>query len=227
MSKTEWEYLSYELTEELTNYGGAKGIEIEWLARMDKGNTSTNSLVRLPAHTGTHIDYPLHFFIDGKTGSNYTANELSFTQTSIIDISGESISDYLINNIHLENHLKSIHSETDFLIIKTGFTYKRETEEYWKYNWGFAPETAGYLKQHLPQLKGIGFDLISLSSYQQRETGRIAHKQFLEIQDILIVEDLDLKKVTPETQIETLIISPLRFKNADGAPVNVIAQILL
>lgn len=226
MSNTKWEYLSYELTEDLSNYGGSKGIEIEWVKRMDKGDPSTNSYLRLPAHTGTHIDYPLHFFAQGKTGSHYSASDLVYNRIGVIDISLENITDYLINNTHLKNTLHSAPEDTEFLIIKTGFTHKRDTEEYWKLNWGFAPETAAFLKKTFPHLKAIGFDLISLSSYQQRETGRVAHKEYLEVFDILIVEDLDLKKVSSKTTIQTLIVSPLRFKEADGAPVNVIAQIV-
>lgn len=217
-----WEFLSYEMTETLSNYGGSRGIEIEWLRRMDKGDSSNNSALKLSSHTGTHIDYPLHFYKEGKTGSEYSANNFVFTKVGILDISHADVNAYLISNRDLKNDLQG---DIEFLIIKTGFCNRRNDTKYWEHNWGFASETAAFLKGKFPQLKAIGFDLISLSSYQQRETGRIAHKEFLEKNDILIVEDMDLQNIFEETQIKTLIVSPVRFEGADGAPVTIIAEI--
>jgi arylformamidase len=220
MSK--WIYLSYELSASLSNYGGSNGIEIEWIRRMDQGDASNNSSLKLSAHTGTHIDYPLHFFKDGKTGSDYVANELVFKSIGMVDISGQEVIDYLIQPNNLIN--APTHS-IEFLIIKTGFCHCRNEEKYWKFNWGFAPETASFLKKKYPQLKAIGFDLISLSAYQQRETGRVAHKEFLEHHNILIVEDMDLSQIEAVHNIQTLAVAPLRFKGADGAPVTILAEI--
>jgi|688.fasta_scaffold594822_2 arylformamidase len=217
-----WIYLSYELAPELSNYGGSTGIEIEWLRRMDKGDTSNNSALKLSSHTGTHIDYPLHFFKEGKTGSDYKAAHFVFTKVGIINITQRNIADYLISSEDLENNLSN---DIDFLIIKTGFCNARNEEKYWKYNWGFAPETATYLKTRFPDIRAIGFDCISLSAYQQREIGRIAHKEFLEKNDLLIIEDLDLRYVDINTHMVQLIIAPLRFTGADGAPVTIMAEL--
>ena len=217
-----WVYLSYELHPALSNYGGAAGISIDWLRRMDRGDTSNNSSLQLPSHTGTHIDYPLHFFHPGKTGSDYPAAHMVFANTGIIDISQAEINDYLIKPYHLE---QSMDPAIEFIIIKTGFCNHRNEEKYWKYNWGFAPETAGFLKNQFPQLRAIGFDLISLSSYQQRETGRIAHKEFLQENDLLIVEDMDLHQINNTTILHSLVVAPLRFAGADGAPVTILADI--
>jgi kynurenine formamidase len=219
MSK--WTYLSYELSPTLSNYGGSSGIEIEWLRRMDKGDTSNNSALKLSAHTGTHIDYPLHFFKDGKTGSDYASHDLVYTSIGVLDISAEQVENFLIQPANMANCPVG---EIEFLIIKTGFCNWRNEEKYWKFNWGFAPETAAYLKKKYPRLQAIGFDLISLSAYQQRETGRVAHKEFLEHHNILIVEDMDLNMVQDSQNIKTLIVAPLRFKGADGAPVTILAE---
>jgi kynurenine formamidase len=73
----------------------------------------------------------------------------------------------------------------------------------------------------------IGFDFISLSSYAHRDLGREAHRAFLaelEIDGdnkdpILIIEDMDLSKI--KICLSKIIVSPLRFEMADGAPVTV------
>lgn len=217
-----WIFLSYELSKELSNYGGSDGIEISWIKRIDKGDTSNNSLLNLASHTGTHIDYPYHFIKDGRNGSNYDAKDFVFDKVFTVDISEKITKDLLIYPHHFN---LEINHEISFLIIKTGFCIKRSNEEYWKYNWGFAPETASYLKTIFPNLKAVGFDLISLTSYQNREIGRVAHRSFLGENNLLIVEDMDLSKIKSSSNIELLIISPLRFKEADGSPVTIIAKI--
>ncbi|MCX7744169.1 MAG: cyclase family protein [Flavobacteriales bacterium] len=224
MKNSEWKFLSYELSPALSNYGGANGIHIEWIRRIDKGDSSNNSTLQLAAHTGTHIDYPFHFLANGKKGNDYNANELVFYQCTIVDIHSINPKNFLITPNDLEQFISNSSSTIELILFKTGFCYRRDEESYWKYNWGFAPECAGFLKTKFPRLRAIGFDLISLSSYQQRETGRLAHKEFLGTHNLLIVEDMDLRNVSADEKFSLVIISPLRFTNADGSPVTVWAK---
>ncbi len=221
MKNSRWKFLSYELSPELSNYGGAKGISIEWIRRTDRGDTSNNSLLQLPAHTGTHIDYPFHFVEEGKTGSEFEPCDLIFENVVWVDIQGINPSNYLITPNDLQNVISAWSENTELILFKTGFCYQRENETYWKYNWGFAPECAAFLKAKFPKLRAIGFDLISLSSFQQREIGRLAHKEFLGTHQLLIVEDMDLRNVSSHDRFSTIIVSPLRFAGADGAPVTI------
>jgi len=221
MSDMEWKFLSYELSPELSNYGDGNRINIDRVRRMDRGDASNNSLLSLPAHTGTHIDFPFHFYQEGRTGSAYSAQELVFTNVGILDISHINPQDHLIRNEHLD--LEALDKDIDFIIVYTGFCQYRNEEKYWKYNWGWAPETAGFLRQNFSRLRAFGFDLISLSAYQQREAGRAAHKEFLEKNDILIIEDMKLSGVNAKCEIDTMVVSPLRFSGSDGAPVTVFA----
>ena len=67
-------------------------------------------------------------------------------------------------------------------------------------------------------------DFISITSYQNREIGRLAHRQFLGGKNpLLLVEDMDLSslKKTPRS----LICAPLLIENIDGSPVTIIAEI--
>ncbi|MCZ2443746.1 MAG: cyclase family protein [Flavobacteriales bacterium] len=221
-----WCFLSYELRPDLSNYGGAEGVEISSIRSIKKGDSSNNSMLYLPSHTGTHIDYPYHFIDSGKTGSSYDPDDFVFDHVAIIDLSDLEPDDYLIRPEHLSTHNQNQNSDATLLLIKTGFCYKRDKEVYWKYNWGFAPESASHLKALFPSLRAIGFDLISLSSYQQREVGRKAHRAFLGTEQMLIVEDMDLKELSVHHKPEQVIISPLRFLSADGAPVTVWARFI-
>lgn len=225
MNNGQWKFLSYELSPELSNYGGAMGIAIDWVRRIDKGDTSNNSSLQLSAHTGTHIDYPFHFLAEGDTGSEYQAKDLVFMHSVLVDIQSLTPNNYLITPNELQKLIYALSEKTDLILFKTGFCYQRENENYWKFNWGFAPECAAFLKARFPHLRAIGFDLISLTAFQQREIGRLAHKEFLGTQKLLIVEDMDLRNVSSDDTFSMIIISPLRFTGADGAPVTVWAQI--
>ncbi len=219
-----WKYLSYPLNSDAFGYGDGKRFKIDFVRSMCCGDTSNNSEFSMPTHYGTHLDYPFHFSDSGAKSNQYQAQDFIFNRVSMVDLSEKDrIEDLIIKNEHLP--LAEIDPKTDFLIIKTGFCHKRFTETYWKYGYGFHPETAAHIKSHLPLVKAIGFDLISLNSYQHRPLGREAHKAFLIEQDILIVEELDLRTVSAKDKINTLIVAPLLLDNADGAPCTIFTEI--
>lgn len=177
----------------------------------------------MPTHYGTHLDFPFHFSENGKTASDYKADNFVFNEVEIIEIESGDVKDYLIKNENL--NVKGLNSSTDLLIIKTGFCHKRHLDEYWEKGLGFHSETAAYIKAHFSHLKAIAFDLISLNSYQQREMGRKAHKEFLIKQDVLIVEEVDLRNVNSKTKFKQVIIAPLLMEKSDGAPTTIMAEV--
>ena len=217
-----WKFLSYELNSSTPAYGNGEGISIVKSRSILKGDTSNNSVLGLASHLGTHIDFPFHFSANGKKCADYSAKTFVFESVVIIDISDENVQNYLIQPENLSK-LK-INSDCDLLILKTDFTSKRGTEEYWNYNWGFAPESAYFIKKKLPNVKCLLFDTISLTSFQDRPTGRVAHNTFLIENDLLLVEDADLSEVFDNSFFSTVIISPLRFDDCDGTPVTVLAN---
>jgi len=228
MNDFRWEFLSYQLSDKLSAYGNGDRISIEFIRDQQKGDPSTNSRICMPTHFGTHIDFPKHFGVKGKTIENYQAMDFVFNHVAVLDISSLIPIDSLINpkDLNLES-LNEVKHKIDILIIKTGFVYMRDSESYWKENWGFNAGVAGYLKENLPLLRAIAFDLISLNAYQQREIGRQAHKEFLLEHDIMIIEDVDLTQIDDKMRIDQIIVSPLRYNNAEGATVNIFAKIML
>ena len=77
----------------------------------------------------------------------------------------------------------------------------------------------------MPNLRIFGFDSISLTGRQFRNEGKEAHRVFLVKNNILVLEDMDLSQLVKSAVIEEIIVSPLRFQNADGAPVTVFAKV--
>jgi kynurenine formamidase len=67
-------------------------------------------------------------------------------------------------------------------------------------------------------------DFISLTSYQNRELGREAHRMFLGgDRPILLIEDMDLSKIMNSPKSISCI--PLLINGLDGSPVTIIASI--
>lgn len=215
-------FLSYELSDKISGYGNGDQIKIEKARQMCCGDTSNNTEFWMPTHFGTHMDYPFHFSMEGKTGSDYSAKQFIFDKVALQELDLRERELKLIQPEDIEDLGKS---DSELLIVKTFYSEQRNDDSYWENGPGFAPETAKRLKQVYPSLKAIAFDSISLTNFQNRPLGRIAHKAFLMEEDLLIIEDLDLRQVNLNTKFNEVIIAPLRMENADGAPVTIIAKV--
>lgn len=217
---TEYISLSYFMDDETPLYGGGKGISILPERSIENGDTANTKQLSFNNHSGTHIDFPNHFFSRGLTSEFYPASFWIFNKPflHVNEIDANSIIYFT------ENELANIPPDTDFLIYKTGFSKYRAEEKYWKNNPGFAPEVADILRANFPNLRAIGMDFISLTAYQYRELGRKAHRAFLGgDKPILLVEDMDLSCLISQPKL--VVCAPLLLKGVDGAPVNIIASI--
>jgi kynurenine formamidase len=212
-------YLSYFLDEKTPLYGGQIGISIKKDRNIDNGDTANTKRLKMHNHSGTHIDFPNHFFIDGKLSEAYPADFWIFNSPFVIDYQAKE--NQIIDLS--QDQLQAIPKDVDFLIIKTGFGRYRDEEKYWKYNPGISPDLALNLKTRFKNLRVFGVDLVSITSYQNREIGRACHRVFLSEPSILLIEDLDLRNL--DSQPIKIIAIPLLAKGLDGAPVSIIAEI--
>jgi arylformamidase len=212
-------YLSYFMDDKTPIYGGSKGIKIKDNSSIENGDTANTKILSFHNHSGTHIDFPNHFILNGKKSDDYTADFWIFDNPFLIEV--PVTDDELINIDH--ELLNSIPSNTDFLIFNTGFYKLRNDTKFWKHNPGFSPLMAEKLKLQCPYLRVIAMDTISLTSFQNRKIGRIAHKKFLGDSNLLIVEDINLKELN--SQPKKIMCFPLMIKGIDGSPVSIIAEI--
>lgn len=212
--------LSYFLDDQTPLYGGEKGISIRPARSIADGDTANTKQISFNNHSGTHIDFPNHFFDEGLTSEFYNASFWVFTRPYLFvnEVGADQIIHFTADEI------ASIPSDIDFLIYKTGFGQYRSEDTYWKNNPGFAPEMADMLRTSFKNLRAIGMDFISLTAYQHRELGRTAHRAFLGGErPILLVEDMDVRHLS--SQPKSIVCAPILLKGVDGAPVNLIASI--
>lgn len=217
-----WIYLSYLIHPEAPAYGGNQAFFDEADKQMGKGDSCNTRLWRMSNHMGTHIDFPRHFSIEGKTLDDYPASFWFFDRITIIFTDPVEHGKILTTK---DLNLSTVSADVELLLIKTGFCDLRENPVYWQSNPGLHPDVAQSLRRNFRHLRVIGFDLISLSSFVNRAIGRQAHKAFLDhSKPILLLEDMDLTGINENSMVKQVVIAPIRVKNTDAAPCTVLAE---
>ena len=226
-------YLSYILDSKTPTYANRNRFEQIKKSDISKGDVANDTTISTTVHIGTHIDMPYHFYENGQTIEDFDADFWVFQQDEILFIELRIENEELIIRDELIMELEKIKNNSQFsilnsqlLIVKTGICHRRETQEFWKKNYGFHLDIANYLREYFTNIKIFGFDSISVSSWQNRILGREAHKAFLEPNNpILLLEDMDLRKITKNTKLKEVIVSPLRIASCDGLPCTVFGVI--
>jgi len=224
VKKSKRVYLSYILDKNTPTYGNRNKFICEKKSDISQGDVANDSTVNTTVHIGTHIDMPYHFFDDGQTIEDYDIDFFRSTNILFIDMVPEAI----IIKDDLINILSNIEEQDQYeiLIVKTGICNRRDKEEFWKTNYGFDPSVAEYLRIEFPNIRVIGFDSISVSSFANRMLGRESHRVFLNPkQPILLLEDMDLTVLQKTSKIKSLDIVPLRIAKCDGLPCTVLAEV--
>ena len=175
-------------------------------------------------HTGTHMDAPRHFSINGKRVSEIDIGDFFFESPICINIPKNESE--LITSSDLEAYDSEI-MKADILLIKTGFAKYRHTdmEKYCSKNPGFSVEASRYLIDNFSKLRAIGIDTISFAANEYPEEGIEAHKILLNDSErfLLLIEDLNLEFQL--NRIKRIIVMPLLVEEFDSSFCTVVAGI--
>jgi len=215
--------LSHVLSQNTPSYGNRDKIFIRVNSSIEKGESANSSCwIFSNNHIGTHIDTPRHFSITGYKTADIPVSDFFFNHVALLDIPCSN--GRLIGSMDISD--KEIPPETELLLIRTGYEQFRNSEKYWNDSPGLTAELADYFRKNYPSIRCVGFDFISLTSWNFREEGRKSHCAFLcpssTEKSILIVEDMALALVSDT--VEQVIIAPLIMEDGNGGPVTVIAR---
>lgn len=217
--------LSQKLSPKLGFYKGkTREIRSEVIDVIDKFNRETK--LNIDSHTGTHIDYPAHAIKDGVFGDEYPIDYLCSDKVEVVEFDFKSEKKTIVSLSLFKE--KNIDKKVEIIIIKTGFSHLRNDEQYFWSSPIIDSELPLHLKENFPSLKAVGFDVISVTSQLDREEGKKCHHGFLSKEKgepILIIEDMDLRDVNGNSEIEFITILPLIFENMDGSPCTIMAKI--
>ena len=214
-----YQFLSHMYTQDQPAYGGAVEIKIDLIKAINAGDASNVFQFTMQNHWGTHVDAPNHFFENGKKIADYPPEFWFFAKPQVIEVKlnqGEILAP--------GNWLNSVRRDTNILFFRSGWCKRRNDKSYTTENPGVHPDVGKYLRKNFPNIRMIGIDWISLSSYLDRELGREAHKVFLNPNGfntpILIIEDVNLSG-----DLDGLVsvwVIPIRMQQLDSAPCTII-----
>ncbi len=203
--------LTHFIEEGMTAYCKEESANIEHLSTIKEDGYNVLK-IQFSTHTGTHIDSPRHIFKDGITVEEINLDKLIGT-AYMIDCSD-------MKEINLDTILKhedEIRS-VEYLILKTGWESKWNKETYFKGYPTLSYEASEFLS-NIDTLSGVGIDCISIDN---EEDDLYNHKNLLSKGKIIIENICNLNDVEKRFKV---IISPLKLKDADGAPARIYALI--
>lgn len=214
--------LSHPLSNETPGYAGKQDFDYHQIECLESGDSCNKYHIGMSNHTGTHVDAPSHFIVNGKSIADYSQNEWLFNEIKYIDCSAK-LPAKLIDINCLEDLIQPC-EKTQLLLIKTGMESVRQLDEYWSSSVVFMSEIASFLTNRLPKLCAIGMDTISVSSMLDRAEGRRVHQALLS-RNIRIIEDMKLSLLMNHHVIGFIHTIPHIVDNIDATPVTVIAGI--
>lgn len=218
--------LSYPISKDTPMYGNGPS-PVFWNERdMALGDTCNTLSITLSNHSGTHIDFPFHFDPDGKKMSDYPDDFWFSECVDIIETDPVPEPGKIIDRSFLERQLREGYDrKARVVLIRTGWCGVREKKCFWENPPGIGPDVASFLRITYPDIRFLGVDLISISSFPKSDLGKEAHRAFLKHNHpILLIEDMNLSGI-PANGIKNILISPLNIRDADGSPCNVFCNI--
>lgn len=207
--------LTHTITPDMPMYPGSAAPTIEPTGSLTR-NGYRETRLTIASHTGTHMDAPSHMLARGSTLEVLPASQFC-GRAVVLDVSGLPP-----RSIITADHLRALNGtirSADFVLFYTGWEKKWGTDAYYDDDFPVPDrEAAQYLVSC--GLKGVGTDALSVDTLRDEEFA--AHKTLLE-GGLVILESLCLKKVAGRRDL-MLFALPLKFENADGAPVRAIAE---
>ncbi|MGB2963197.1 MAG: cyclase family protein [Anaerolineales bacterium] len=203
--------ISLTLSETLPTWPGDPVIQLRQISSIAEGDDANVTQVSMSVHTGTHIDAPDHFLGNGDTVDNIPL-DLLVGKAVVVEI--------LTEGTITKEDLKKVG-------IPAGITrilFKTSNSAYWAAgNQEFQEDFIALGEDAAKYLVSIGIEVVGVDylSVAPYADSAPTHRVLLEA-GILIIEGLDLSRVTPGEY--TLLCLPLKIGGSDGAPARVLLR---
>ena len=209
ISSEGWIDVTVDIRDGMLHWPGDHDVQITKSLTIEEGGVANVTYLQLSAHTGTHVDAPLHFVDKGKDITSIALNRL-MGKVKVIAIKG-------IYEITLDEIKDKITAADERVIFKTKNSqsewFNKEFSENFVY---LATDAAEFLKE-----KGVltvGIDYLSIAGMAN---GIEVHRILLG-EEIFIIEGLDLRFI--EAGDYEMICLPLKIKDSDGSPARVLLK---
>ena len=204
--------LSHAISSHMPVYPGTEPPSVTTGCTIEEDGFLEKKIIMF-SHTGTHMDAPAHMIRDSKTLDQFSIDHF-FGKALLVNVSTSKKSIIEINDLKpIDNILK----QHEFLLIRTGWSHHWGKDSYFFGYPVLTTETVEWLSQF--NLKGFGVDAISVDSPASEDFP--VHRILLK-NDTVIIENLKNLDLIP-VQSFTFACFPLKYAEADGAPVRAVA----
>ncbi len=192
--------ITVPLREGLVHYDGNPGVHLERVQSIARGDGANVSRLDFGAHSGTHVDAPVHFIDDGP-GAETLPVEPFIGPAAVIDATS-------VQKVLDEAALRTldIPEGVERILFKTRNSRLWGSDEFTRDFVRLDGSGAGYLIARGVRL--VGIDYLSIGDHD-------AHEMLLSA-GVQTIEGLDLGAVEPGRY--RLICLPLKIVGSDGAP---------
>ncbi len=210
VASSEWIDVSVPVRNGMVHWPSDPPFQIERIHDMQRGDKSNLSRVVMGAHTGTHMDAPLHFIANGK-GIDEMPLDASIGQARVIEIRDtESIKPEELKQHRIRRGER--------LLFKTLNSLRGwQTDSFIEDFVFISKEAAHFLAQRGVAL--VGVDYLSVGGFKR--DGPEIHLALLEA-GIWVIEGLNLSQVTPGKY--DLICLPIKLAQGEGAPARAVLR---
>jgi arylformamidase len=193
-------------------YEGDAPMKFEFLRDMRKGDNFTLSVYSMGAHSGTHVDAPMHFIADGAPVDRVELSRM-MGPARIIEIA-DSVQ--AIDAAELNRH--------DWRGATRVLFRTRSAHRDWMSSPSFHRDFAYIAPDAAQLLADAGVVLVGIDYISAEQFGAAAPRthQILLGRGISIVEGLDLRAVRSGDY--DLIVLPIKVKGHEGAPARAIMR---
>ncbi|MBQ3792098.1 MAG: cyclase family protein [Clostridia bacterium] len=213
--------LTHLICEGMPSYPGVEGPSLR-VANTYEKDGFLETMLRMTSHTGTHMDAPAHLFEGHSTLDSLPADRF-VGKAKVINATHRGASEY----ITMEDLMASGEDDVraaDFLLFRTGWDEKWGTDEYFGDYPVLDMEVTDFIAKGT--YRGVGFDVIGIDPIANEALTR--HRALFGERDMVIIENLCRLGEADEAArggLFTLIAAPLKFQNADGAPIRALALV--
>ncbi|KAK6946064.1 Kynurenine formamidase/cyclase-like [Dillenia turbinata] len=209
--------ITHQIRPDMPTWESDEGLgQFLWLPlSMKNGSLANNSEMKLPTHTGTHVDAPGHVF-DHYFDAGFDVDTLDLEVLNgpalLVDVPRDkNITAEVMESLHIPKGVRRVLFRT--LNTDRGLMWKKEFDTSYV---GFMKDGAQWLV-HNTDIKLVGIDYLSVAAYDDLIP---SHLVFLEGREIILVEGLKLDGV-PAGIYDVHCLHP-RLLGAEGSPIRCI-----
>ena len=200
----DWIDISVPIKTGMVHWPGDPDVQVTKLAEISSGAVCNVSHLSMSAHTGTHMDAPLHFLANGPSMDAWDP-DATIGPARVIEIRA-------LDAIGVDELTSHNLQAGERLLFKTANSQRSWKQDHFDEDFIFISKEAAALLAHA-RVRTVGVDYLSVGGF--RTDGVETHQALLRA-GIWIIEGLNLENIPPGDY--ELLCLPIKVAAADGAP---------